>query len=123
MISLYLLSGLVMILLEALILLRVYKRSKTLEIISLIVAPLMIIFALWLTLWIQRKWLGNGKKGNNSIQVNYILLFVILALIELPLSLYGYEITPNASIPERMIVAGSVGVAAVLIAQGILTYF
>jgi hypothetical protein len=115
---LYLLSALVMFLLEFFILLRVYQRSPTLQKISLAVAPLMIVFALWLTFIIQKYF---SIPPNSS--PNPLVLFIVLMLLELPLSLYGYEIQPNATIPERMIVAGSVGVASVLIAQGILSYF
>jgi hypothetical protein len=115
--SLYLGSGLIMFLLEFFVLLRVYQRSPTLQKISLVVAPLMIILALWLTTLIQKVFSITPN------QFNPLVLFVVLMLMELPLSLYGYEIQPNASVPERMIVAGSVGVASVLIAQGILSYF
>lgn len=110
MIGLYLLSALIMILLEYFVLLRLYTRSRKLEIISLVVAPLIIILGLWITLWIQ----PNGKR------VNPLILFLVIAAIELPLSLYGYELQPNASILERVIVAGTFGVASVLIAESIL---
>lgn len=115
--SLYLLSGLIMFLFEYFVLLRIYKRSPTLEKISLVVAPLMIIVALLITDFITLH-LSSSKKNISSI--NPLLLFIVLVLLELPLSLYGYQITPNASVPERLIVAGTFGTASVLIAQGIL---
>jgi hypothetical protein len=75
----------------------------------------MIIVAIFITNFVQTYFL-NESKG----PLNPLLLFIVLVLLELPLSLYGYELTPDASIPERLVVAGSVGVVVVLIAQGIL---
>lgn len=115
MIALYLFSALVMFLFEYFVLVRLYKRSKSLQTLSYIVAPLMIVIAMWITLFIQRYF--NITPG----RINPLVLFVVLILLELPLSLYGYEITPNASILERMVVAGSFGTAAVLIANAIVS--
>jgi hypothetical protein len=117
MLSLYLTSALIMFILEYFVLLKLYKRPKNIETISLIVAPLMIVVALWITLLIQKQF----KLTLDTI--NPAVLFFVLVLLELPLSLYGYELTPNASILERVIVAGTFGVASVLIANAILQYF
>jgi FtsH-binding integral membrane protein len=114
MIGLYILSALVMLTLEYFILLKLYKRSKKLEAISLIVAPLMILLGIWITLLIQ---------GQESYRINPFILFAVIALLELPLSLYGYEIQPNATVIERVVVAGSFGVVSVMIAQAILDMF
>ena len=120
--SLYLLSALIMFLLEYFVLLRIYKRSPSLQKISLVVAPMMIILALFLTDLISTNFINPKSSSKvSSMNFNPLLLFIILVLLELPLSLYGYELTPNASIPERLVVAGSVGVVVVLVAQGILT--
>ncbi len=114
--SIYILSALIMFLFEYFVLLKLYQRSYQLQIISLIAAPIIIVVALYITLWIQRKYLGNSRSF-------VISLFLVIILIELPLSLYGYKIEPDASIGERMIVAGSFGVVSVLIAECILQYF
>jgi uncharacterized membrane protein YoaK (UPF0700 family) len=76
----------------------------------------MIVVALFITQLIQNQF--NITKD----RINPVVLFVVLVLLELPLSLYGYELTPNASVLERLIVAGVVGVSSVLIAQGILSF-
>jgi hypothetical protein len=115
MISLYFFSALVMFLFEYFVLVKLYKRSKSLQAISYFVAPLMIVVALWVTLFIQR------KLNITPTRINPLLLFIILILFELPLSLYGYEITPNASILERMVVAGTFGTASVLIASAMVS--
>ena len=83
-----------MFLLEYFVLLRVYKRSQKLEMISLIIAPLMVLIA-------------SAVAGRNIIK-----LFLVFALMELPLSVNGYKITPDASILERIIVATSFGVVS-----------
>lgn len=114
MISLYLFSALIMFLFEYFVLVKLYKRSKSLQNISYIAAPLIIVIALWITLFIQRNL--NITPG----RINPLLLFIVLMILELPLSLYGYEITPNASIIERMVVAGTFGTASVLIASAIV---
>ncbi len=115
-ISLYILSALIIFLFEYFVLLRLYKRSPKLQTISLIIAPLMIVVALFITQLIQNQF--NITKD----RINPVVLFIVLVLLELPLSLYGYELTPNASILERVIVAGVAGVSSVLIAQGILSF-
>jgi FtsH-binding integral membrane protein len=113
-ISLYLVSAIVMFVLEFFVLLRIYKRPQKIQTLSLIIAPLMIVLALWITMFIQKQFRITKER------VNPLVLFFVLVLLELPLSLYGYELTPNASIPERLIVAGVFGVASVLIAQSIM---
>lgn len=115
---LYLTSAIVMLLLEYFVLLRLYQRSKQLRTISLIVAPIMIIVGLWITIFLQDR-LQLGSKS----RVNVLLLFVVIFLLELPLSIYGYEIKPDASILERCIVVATFGTVSVLIAQSVLTYF
>lgn len=110
--KLILLSALVMLILEYFVLLNVYKRSSTLQTISLVVAPVMIALAVVITYWLNPF----------TTYINPLILFVILVLLELPLSLYGYELYPPASLAERLIVAGTFGTAAVLISQSILLY-
>jgi len=117
MLSLYITSALVFLFFEYFFLLKVYKRSKKLETISLIAAPVITIIGLWLSLFIQKQFsITPGR-------INPVVLFLVFASLELPLSLYGYEITPNASILERCIVVGTFGTASVLIASAILAFF
>ncbi len=91
-------GAIVMLLLEYFVLLRLYKRTQSLELISLVVAPLMILIA-------------------NYFAVTPVQLFVAFILMELPLSLKGYKITPDASLLERLVVASSFGVSASLIGK------
>ena len=84
----------IMFLLDYFVLLRVYKRSQKLEMVSLFIAPLMVLIA-------------SAVAGKNIIK-----LFIVFALMELPLSIIGYDITPDASILERVIVATSFGVVS-----------
>ena len=116
MIALYLLSALVMFLLEYFVLLRVYRRPKNIQTISLVVAPLMIVLAIFLTFWIQK------LIGLQNSYIQPLILFIVLVLLELPLSLYGYPLQPDASIPERLIVAGTFGTASVLIASALINF-
>jgi hypothetical protein len=93
-------GAIVMLLLEYFVLLRLYKRSKSLQVISLIVAPLMVLVA-------------------NVFAETPIRLFIVFALMELPLALNGYEIVPDASILERIVVASAFGVSSSLIGKAI----
>jgi FtsH-binding integral membrane protein len=83
-----------------------------LKIISLFVAPIFIVFAQLIT-YLITIWFHLDTDRNISIPI----LFFVLALIELPLSLYGYELSPNATILERILVAASVGTVITLISQ------
>jgi hypothetical protein len=91
-------GAIVMLLLEYFVLLRLYKRTKSLEMISLIVAPLMILVA-------------------NYFAVTPVQLFAAFIIMELPLSLKGYKIIPDASLLERLVVASTFGVTASLIGK------
>ena len=91
-------GALVMLFFEYFVLLRLYKRSKNLEVISLAVAPLMVLLA-------------------TSLAQDPVSLFFIFALMEVPLSLMGYKITPDASILERVLVAASFGVTSSMIGK------
>ena len=83
-----------MLFFEYFVLLRVYQRSKKLEMISLVIAPLMVLIA-------------GAIVGKDPVK-----LFVAFALMEIPLSVMGYKITPNASILERVLIASSFGVVS-----------
>ena len=101
--------GVLALIFEYTVLLRLYKRSEKLEKISLVVAPLMAVAAVL----ISYQLLGY---------VSPVTIFLIAAAIELPLSLYGYEIQPDASVPARVVVAASVMTGLYLTAEGILTW-
>jgi hypothetical protein len=91
-------GAIIMLLFEYFVLLRLYKRSKSLVAVSLIVAPLMILLA-------------------NYFAETPVKLFIAFILMELPLSLMGYKITPDASILERLVVASTFGVTASMIGK------
>jgi hypothetical protein len=91
-------GAIVMFLFEYFVLLRLYKRSQSLEMISLVVAPLMILLA-------------------NYFASTPTQLFIAFLIMELPLSLYGYKISPDASVIERLVVASAFGVTASLIGK------
>jgi uncharacterized membrane protein len=108
-------SALVMLILEYTVLLVLYRRSPRLEKISLVVAPSMIIAGQYLAHLLQTYTDFFVKD-----RIDNVALFVAFALIELPLSIHGYEITPNASIAERVVVAATFGIASTNIAQAFI---
>lgn len=110
-------SAAVMLILEYTVLLELFKRTSRLERISLVVAPLMIIVAHYIAhlLQIHTDFFVKDRIDN-------VALFIAFALLELPLSLYGYKITPDASVLERVVVATTFGVASTNIALSILAH-
>jgi hypothetical protein len=105
----------IMFFLEYFVLLRLYKRDASLQSISLIVAPAMIIIALYISYVLQTYTTFFIKDRLDPLAV-----FISFALLELPLSIKGYRIIPDASIIERIVVATSFGVVSVLVAQKIV---
>lgn len=116
-VKLAIVSAIVMFLFEYFVLLKVYTRSQKLQTISLIFAPLMIIIAQYISHLLQT----NTNLFVKS-RVDPIALFVAFALLELPLSIMGYDISPNASILERVVVASGFGVVSTIVGQSILKY-
>ena len=116
-IKLALVSALIMFLFEYFVLLKVYTRSNKLQTISLIFAPLMIILAQYIAHLLQT----NTNLFIKS-RVDPIALFIAFSLLELPLSIMGYDISPNATILERIVVASGFGVVATIVGQSILKY-
>ena len=107
-------AAFIMFLLEYFVLVRVYRRSEKLVQISLIAAPTMIIVALYMTHLLQ-----TYTDFFLKDRLDPLALFISFALLELPLSLYGYKLTPDASVMERVVVATSFGLVSVLSAQRI----
>jgi hypothetical protein len=93
-------GAIVMLILEYFVLLRLYRRTHSLEMISLVVAPAMILLA-------------------NYFAETPVKLFLAFLIMELPLSLYGYKLTPEASLLERLVVASTFGVTASLIGKSL----
>jgi hypothetical protein len=88
-----LLAAFVALVFEYVVYLNLYKRSKKLEQISLIVAPGMAFIAVYLS------YVLFGY-------VSPLTVFTLAVLMELPLSLKGYEISPDETLPNRLVVAG-----------------
>lgn len=114
-IQLAIVSAAVMFVLEYFVLLRVYTRSQQLQTISLAVAPLMIVVAQYMSHIFQ-----TYTNLFITSRVDPISLFISLVLLELPLSLRGYAISPPASILERVVVAAVFGVAATVISESFM---
>lgn len=90
-------SAFVMLLLEYFVLLKLFRRNKYLEKISLFVAPLMVLAGYFISKKILKR------------EPTIAEFFLFITLLELPLALKGYDITPDAKVWERMIVAGTFG--------------
>lgn len=95
----------VMFLIEHFVLLRLYRRSPTLQTISLVVAPLMALVGYMIARAVLRR---------DPTLAEY---FLFISALELPLALRGYEIKPDAKIWERVLVAGTFGTVSYAAAQ------
>lgn len=95
----------VMFLIEHFVLLRLYRRSPSLETISLVVAPLMAFVGYMI---------AKGFLKRDPTLGEY---FLIIAALELPLALRGYEIRPDAPVWERVLVAGTFGTVSYAVAK------
>lgn len=100
--------SIVMGILEAFILTQEYKRPFYYT--SIIVATLMA---------------GIGSFLSRSYFTEKIptIMFFIIVLFELPLSLYGYPLEPEANLLERLVIAGSFGAVSYVIGHQIYVYF
>ena len=100
-----------MLFLEYFVLLRLYKRKADLRVISLILASAMAmaIIAVLIGYFFKKK------------MPTIFEIFIIVLLMELPLSLKGYEIQPDVSIIGRMIVAGVFGSFSYVLSESILS--
>ena len=105
----YLLPGIIMLILEYFVLIRLYDRSNNIKSISLFIAFAMIVLSILLGKLIF-------KEHPTIAQI-----FLIVAYMELPLSIYGYQLTPDATIFERLIIAGTFGAASFAISEAILS--
>lgn len=105
----FILPGIIMLFLEYFVLLRLYKRKANLHIISLVLATVMAILSVVIGYFFKKK------------MPSIFEVFIIVLLMELPLSLKGYEITPDATIIERMVVAGVFGGFSYALSEAILS--
>lgn len=88
-----LITAIVAFLFEYIVYLRIYKRSKYLEKISLAVAPTMAFIAVYMS----KILFGTVSPAS---------IFLLSMIMELPLSIKGYKITPDENILNRLVVAG-----------------
>ena len=108
-IRLSLATAIVAFLFEYAVYLRIYKRSKYLEKVSLVVAPTMAFVAVYLS----KTLFGT---------VSPATVFLLSVIMELPLSLKGYKITPDENLTNRLIVAGIGITISFLIARHFLMF-
>lgn len=115
--NLTIISAFIYWLFEYFVLLKVYTRSKKIQVNSLIVGPSQLILALYISHFFQ-----TYTNLFIKTRVNPIALFIAFTLVELPFSIKGYEVTPNASILERVILGSAFAVVATIVGQSILKY-
>ena len=98
-----------MLFLEYFVLIRLYDRDPKIKLYSLFIVFFMSIISVVLGRFIF-------KKYPTITQIFFVIMYM-----ELPFSLYGYKLEPNASILERMIVSGVFGAYSYALSEAILS--
>jgi hypothetical protein len=96
----------VMVMFELFVLMRVFTRPASLYWPSLILAPLIAVMAIRLAPLLSEVL----PSIYTTTRFDFAAVFVVAVLLETPLSIIGYPITPPASFLERLVVAGSFAV-------------
>lgn len=110
-------SALVMVLFELGVLIRLFKRADWLFFPSLVIAGTMAVLSLRIA-----PALASMSSLFTQTRLDYAAVFFVSLLIEIPLSLSGYNVDPPAKFLERLIVAGSFAVVSVMTAKSILGF-
>lgn len=108
-------SALVMVLFELGVLIRLFKRADWLFYPSLAIAGTMAVLSLRIA-----PALASVSSLFTQTRLDYAAVFLVSVLIEIPLSLSGYNVDPPAKFLERLVVAGSFAVVSVMTAKSIL---
>lgn len=108
-------SAAVMVLFELGVLIRLFKRANWLFYPSLAIAGTMAVLSLRLA-----PALASLSSVFTQTRLDYAAVFMVALLIEIPLSLSGYNVQPPAKMLERLVVAGSFAVVSVMTAKSIL---
>lgn len=112
-----LLSALVMLLLEYLFLVKVYKKESIITTFRLLLPPILLVISQAITYQIQ------DEKNKERNRYNPFILFFIFIIVKLPFTLNHYDIIEDVPLFERMMILGIEAVSATLIAEGIFAIF
>lgn len=110
-------SALVMVCFELGVLLRLFKRAESLFWPSLVIAGTMAVLSLRIA-----PALASISSLFTQTRLDYAAVFFVAVLLEVPLSLSGYNVQPPAKFLERLVVAGSFAVVSVMTAKSILGF-
>ena len=108
-------SAAVMVMFELVVLMRVFTRPAFLFWPSLVLAPLIAVMAIRLAPLLSEVL----PTIYTTTRLDFAAVFVVAVLLETPLSIIGYPITPPASFLERLIVAGSFAVVVSMTAKSL----
>jgi hypothetical protein len=112
------LSAFISLILVNFIFLKIYE-NKGRNIYPLLISPIVLVISLYITDFIQTR---IGWKYDTN-RLNILLLFFVILIVDAPFTISGYEVIPDISKGERLIVSGIEGISSYLIALAILLFF
>ena len=112
-----LLSAVIMFLLEYLFLVKIYKKESIATPFRLLLPPILLILAQFITYYIQ------DTKNKENQRINPFILFFVFILVKLPFTINQYDLIEEVPLFERMMILGIEAVSATLIAEGIFAIF
>lgn len=106
------LSAIIMMIIEYLVLIRVYKKSYGQEISVFLIPPLLLIVAQFITYKIQ------DRENIERETLNPFILLIVYIILKFPFSFSKHDIVPDISLFERLVISGAEAVSATIFAEG-----
>lgn len=108
------LSAVIMMLIEYLVLIRVYKKSYGRDIMIFLIPPFLLILAQFITYKIQ------DKENMERDTLNPFILLIVFIILKFPFSFSKHDIVPDISLFERLVISGAEAVSATIFAEGLV---
>ena len=112
------LSVVIMILIEYLVLIRIYHKSSYKQDWSLIlIPPVLLVISQFVTYKIQ------DKENESRQTLNPFILVVVFLILKFPFSYYKHDIIPEIGLFERLVISGAEAISATILAEAIVILF
>lgn len=108
------LSALIMVIIEYLVLVRIYDKISKRSWSLFLIPPILLIIAQYITYLIQ------DKQNQDRSTLNPFILVIVFLILKFPFSYFNHDIVPGISIFERMVISAAEAVSATIFAEGII---
>lgn len=106
-----------MIILEYLVLVRIYEKTSRKDWSIILIPPLLLIIAQIITYKIQ------DKENQDRQTLNPFILLVVFLFLKFPFSFTKHDIVTDISLFERLVISGAEAISAMILAEGIVILF